>query len=66
MPHLRTAMPQVYAFGDYDAGRRTGPAIWLRCVIDRTVECAPPVDVCPILYLPGVSRQELRAGADCP
>jgi hypothetical protein len=66
IPQLRAALPQIYSLGDFDAERRTGPAIWLRCVIDRTVNAAPPLDVCPIVYLPGVSRQELRAGVDCP
>ena len=27
---------------------------------------APPAGTVPILYLPGVSRQDLRAGGDCP
>lgn len=66
IPQLRTSLPQIYSFGDFDAERQTGPAIWLRCVIDRTVDGAPPAGVCPIVYLPDVSRQELRAGVDCP
>jgi hypothetical protein len=66
IPQLRASLPQIYSLGDFDAERRTGPAIWLRCVVDRTVDVAPPVGVCPIIYLPGVSRQELRAGVDCP
>src|SRR5438046_766590 len=66
IPQLRASLPQIYSFGDYDAARQFGPAIWLRCVVDRTVDGAPSVDVCPIVYLPGVSRQELRAGVDCP
>jgi hypothetical protein len=66
IPQLRASLPQIYSFGDFDAERRTGPAIWLRCVVDRVVDGAPAEDVCPIVYLPGVSRQELRAGVDCP
>src|SRR5207248_11543074 len=43
------------------------PAIWLRCVVDRTLpEISIPADSVPILYLPGVSRQALRAGEECP
>jgi len=34
--------------------------------VDRTLPAAPANDVVPILYLPGVSRQQLRAGGDCP
>lgn len=66
IPQLRTSLPQMYSLGDFDAERRTGPAIWLRCVIDRTINGAPSQGICPIVYLPGVSRQELRAGVDCP
>jgi hypothetical protein len=43
------------------------PAIWLKCIVERTLpDLAPPADIVPILYLPGVSRQDLRAGGDCP
>ena len=52
---------------EYDPERRTGPAVWLRCVVDRTLdEPALPGDRAPIIYLPGVSRQDLRAGEECP
>ena len=65
IPQLRASLPQIYSFGEFDAARQFGPAIWLRCVVDRTVDGAPAEGVCPIVYLPGVSRQELRAGVDC-
>ena len=58
---------EYLVLGDYDPGRRTGPAVWLRCVVDRTLEePAVPDDRPPIVYLPGVARQDLRAGAECP
>lgn len=62
---LRTELPQLFTLGNYDPETRTGPTIWLKCIVDRTLPDAPPPDVTPILYLPGVSRQELRAGGDC-
>jgi hypothetical protein len=35
--------------------------------VDRALPDAnPPEGVVPIFYLPGVSRQDLRAGEDCP
>ena len=53
--------------GDYTPEKRIGPAIWLRCVIASHV---PEVSLSecrtPILYLPGVSRQDLRAIESCP
>ena len=41
--------------------------IWLKCVIERLLpDAMPPPDTVPILYLPDISRQELRAAGDCP
>ncbi len=62
---LRTELPHLFALGDYDLQARTGPTIWLKCIVGRSLAEAPSPDVTPILYLPGVSRQELRAGGDC-
>lgn len=64
---LRSGLPQFLIYGDYDPGQRTGPAVWLKCAIDRMLpDISIPVGKTPILYLPGVSRQDLRAGSQCP
>jgi hypothetical protein len=44
---------------------RSGPAIWLKCAIAGLI---PEVkfDGVPVIYLPGVSRAELRAIESCP
>lgn len=64
---LREAFAHVYALGAYALESKSGPAIWLRCIVDRTLpEISPPSDTTPVFYLPGVSRQMLRAGAECP
>jgi signal transduction histidine kinase/ActR/RegA family two-component response regulator len=53
--------------GEFAPDEGTGPAIWLRCVIDRTVEVPGlPDEAVPVLYLPKVGRQQLRAGEECP
>ena len=58
---------ECVVLGDYASARRTGPAVWLRCVVDRTLaEPALPAGRPPIIYLPGVARQDLRAGEECP
>ena len=31
--HLRLLMPELLTLGPYDPATRTGPAIWLRCVM---------------------------------
>ena len=43
-----------------------GPALWLRCIEARVVEGSPPPGTTPIFYLPGISRERLRAAEDCP
>ena len=64
---LKQSMPELIELGKYEPALRRGPAIWIRCIVDRTL----PLDgadqsLPPIVYLPGVARQELRAGEDCP
>jgi len=67
VPRLQEGLPQLLVLGDYEPENRTGPAIWLRCVIARKLpETVIPDDAVPILYLPGLSRQELRAVKECP
>ena len=67
IPHLRRLMPQLLVFGEFDPEHRTGPAIWLRCMIERTLESSRiPDDVTPTIYLPDVSRQVLGAADTCP
>lgn len=64
---LRVEVPHFVTLGDYKPDQKTGPAIWLRCMIAKTLPEANWGDgVTPILYLPGVSRQELRAITECP
>ena len=61
------AIPELYALGPYAPEVRQGPVIWLKCIIERSLpDASPPPGVVPILYLPNVSRQDLRAGGDCP
>ncbi|HSF38978.1 MAG TPA: BREX-1 system phosphatase PglZ type B [Thermoanaerobaculia bacterium] len=64
---LRAALPQLLTLGPYEPAERTGPAIWIKCMIERALpEANWPEGVVPILYLPGVSRHELRAVDECP
>lgn len=67
MPVFQAELPELLILGDYVPENRIGPAIWLRCVIAGHAEdVALPGDRPPILYLPGVSRQDLRAVESCP
>jgi hypothetical protein len=65
LPLLRARLP-LLTLGDYDPETRTGPAYYLRCMIARTLDDKLPEDAIPVLYLPGVSRPEMRAVEECP
>src|SRR5690606_22480409 len=66
IPQLTKVLPQLLCLGSYRPQERTGPVIWLRCVVDGALPGVVPPDATPILYLPKVGRQDLRAGGDCP
>jgi hypothetical protein len=59
-------LPELSLLGAYAPAKRTGPALWLRCIEARVVEGASSPTTTPIFYLPGISREKLRAVEDCP
>lgn len=64
---IQIALPELIVFGDYMPDRKTGPAIWIKCVVDNALpEIEMPADQIPIIYLPGIDRDELRAISSCP
>jgi len=67
LPLLREVNPYLLTLGAWDPQARTGPGIWLKCMIGRTLEAEEwSEDAVPVLYLPGVSRRQLRAVESCP
>ncbi|ODU42539.1 BREX-1 system phosphatase PglZ type B [uncultured Aquimonas sp.] len=64
---LQAELPELLVLGPLDEAHRSGPAIWLRCAIAGQVEAVfLPPGAPPILYLPEVGRQDLRAIEHCP
>lgn len=79
---LQVEIPDLFVLGDYDLEKRTGPAIWLRCVLAGEISIQEidssgdgvkenqaryrTAENIPVFYLPGVSRQDLRAVESCP
>lgn len=56
----------VLTLGRYAPESRTGPAVWIRCMLGRMIEDDRLLPgVVPIVYLPGVGREDLRAVEDC-
>ena len=67
LARLRALMPQLLTLGVYEPEDRTGPSIWLRCVVDRVLELPGLAsDTTPVVYLPDVSRQALGSAEACP
>lgn len=61
------AAASLVTLGTYDAGARTGPGIWVRCVLAGTVPGLDGSDERPlVVYLPGYSRDQIRDIAGGP
>ena len=66
VPALQKQLPELLLLGAYDPTRRSGPAIWLRCALAGEVpDYKPDARHPPIIYMPGISRQDLRAVENC-
>jgi hypothetical protein len=62
IPKLQEEMTELLVYGKYLPSRKTGPAIWLKCMVARSL---PMVDwdetQTPVIYLPGISKSDLRS-----
>lgn len=63
---MRLRKAPIITLGAYAPDKLTGPAIWIKCVIDGTVDVGIPKDEIPVIYLPHVNRQMLRTATECP
>lgn len=59
IPTLQNFLPELFMLGAYDPAKKSGPAIWLRCVLANMIDDIQ-IDKTPIIYLPGFGRQDLR------
>lgn len=69
LPQLRGGDLLILTLGDFDANDPTtlrGPAIWLKCAAAGALPEVPQSESPPVIYLPGVSRSDLRAIESCP
>ena len=68
----RGMMPELLTLGAYDVATRTEPALGRRPVCGpafppaKFPELAWPRGTVPVIYMPGVSRQTVRAVEECP
>lgn len=63
-PALRARLP-ILTLGPYDPATRTGPAYWIRCMLARVLDDRLPEDEVPVVYLPGVSKRDIRGVEEC-
>lgn len=63
-PLLAQELP-VVTFGDYREEASTGPASWIRCVVERAIPNAPADGELIVVYLPGVAAREIERITEC-
>ena len=67
LAELQSRLSNLLIWGAWDTAKRQGPAYWVRCALARKLpEVTWPQGVPAIVYLPGVSRSELRQVNICP
>ena len=66
LAQLRQCLDGLLSMGDYNPDARQGPAIWLKCAVAGVFPELLPGSAPPVIYLPGVSRSDLRAIESCP
>ncbi len=57
---LATRGVSLYQLGPYEPARGVGPAIWLRCLLDATLDASPPAEPCQCSCLPDISTADLK------
>ena len=62
---LRASGRPLLMLGEYAPEALQGPAIWLKCALAGKLD-GVALDGVPVVYLPGVSRADLRAIESCP
>jgi hypothetical protein len=61
IPILQAELSHLLVYGIYDQSKKQGPAIWLKCMVAQTLpEANWPNTQTPIIYLPGVTKNDLR------
>ena len=61
IPIMQEDLPQLISYGTYMSGQKQGPSIWIKCMVAKVLPEANWKDnVTPIIYLPGVSKNDLR------
>ena len=62
---LVDVVPRLFTLGNYAPTENQGPSIWLKTAIGGALADEAPTTI-PVIYLPGVSKSDLRAIESCP
>jgi len=65
IPSLAECVPGLLTLGDYEPEANRGPSIWLKAVVGGAIPLLKP-GALPVIYLPGISKADLRAIESCP
>jgi hypothetical protein len=58
---LRTEIPALLTYGKYDLEQNQGPAIWIKCMVNRALpEADWSEDEIPVIYLPGIAKSDFK------
>ncbi len=64
VPLLCDRLP-LLTLGEYEPDSRTGPSYWVRCMLAGTLDDKLPDEGVPVVYMPGVTKKDIRAIEDC-
>ena len=65
IPLIRAELP-IITLGPWDPASLTGPAYWIRCVVDQALTLSSQPSGTQVIYLPGFARTDIRAMEDAP
>jgi len=61
IPIMQEDLPHLISYGKYLPGQKQGPSIWIKCMVSRNLhEANWDENTTPVIYLPGVSKSDLR------
>ena len=64
---LRDKISAFLTLGEYNPKMKEGPAIWLKCMVDKTLSEADwEKGIIPIIYMPGISKEDFKKIEDAP
>jgi hypothetical protein len=61
IPMLQEKLTHLIVLGTYESAKKQGPAIWVKCMVSRTLPEANWAEgTIPVVYLPGMSKTDIR------